>query len=128
MATSRYKCRLIVVAVLMLSLLSTTLLRGCWTIAQCLHDEVSPRYVLEVNDEPHFHHHQHTHAEAQMDDATHSALHMMDSIEFSLPPLLSDSRVNQTRYPALSAIPPRFPDYDRARLYRPPRLPFLFLS
>lgn len=122
MALSRMTCRFITVVLLVLSVLSTTLFRGCWTIAQCVHDETPPRYVLVLGDEPHVFHHQHVHS--QMDGASHSMLHMMDSIEHSLPPLLSDNPIHPYRYPSLLANRPYIPDYERARLFRPPRPSF----
>ena len=117
------------IAILVLSLLFVTCGRGHWTVAQCLHATLPPVVQLHSDhnsDRPSdqhgyaIHHHAMTLSHT-VDNATHHIVHIMDSIEYSVPVALPYRKADKPEYSWIISDPRLPADVIPVPLYRPPR-------
>jgi hypothetical protein len=109
------------VAVLVLSLLFVTCGRGYLAVAQCLHATLPP--VVQFHSDHHgYDIHHHSVALPHTDDnLTHDIVHILDSIEYSVPVVLPCRQAPKPVYSWVMNGPPLPTDVTLVPLYRPPR-------
>jgi hypothetical protein len=121
--TSGCKSRHLTVAMLTISLLFVVCGRGYWVIVQCLHASQHTMIHVDPAHQGYLAHHHHTGSDLldEADGATHQIIHIMDSIEYSVPVLLEAEAFRSPRYPPVDGSPQFPPDVVSATLYRPPK-------
>ena len=108
-------------AVLVLSLLFAASGRGYWVIAQCLHASLPPVIQLHSDHQGYDIHHHSLGLSHPDDNTTHHIVHIMDSIEFSVPVALPFREAHKPEYSWVMNDPPFPMNGIPIPLYRPPR-------
>lgn len=121
--STSFRNRHLTVGVLIISLLFVACGRGYWVIAQCLHASQPSMIHIDPAHQGYLAHHHHTGNDLldEADGATHQIIHIMDSIEYSVPVLLAAEELRSPRYPRVAGSPQYPPDVVPATLYRPPK-------
>lgn len=115
--------RHLTVGVLIISLLFVACGRGCWVITQCLHASHPTMIHIDPARQGYLAHHHHARSDllGEADGATHQIIHILDSIEYSVPVLLEAGYFRSARYPRVAGSPQFPPDVVLTTLYRPPK-------
>ena len=109
------------VAVLVISLFFTASGRGYWAVAQCLHAALPPVIQLHSNHHGYDIHHHSIELSHTVNDITHHIVHIMDSIEYSMPVVTPFQEAPKPDYAWVVDDPPLPADVIPAQLYRPPK-------
>lgn len=112
----------LIVGLLILGLLAVSCGRGYWVIEQCLHASQTTMH-MDAAHQGYVDHHHHSGLELldEADSATHQLIHVMDSIEYSVPVLLAEEDFRSPLNGRVSDLTQHPPDFIPFRLYRPPR-------
>lgn len=108
---------------LIVSMLLLACGRGYWAVAQSVHSNAPAVLHIETDHRGYLSHHHHSDADLleEVGGTPHQIIHIMDSIDYSVPTLLGVRKLISPRYPKLTA-PPQFPpDVVPVPLYRPPK-------